>query len=71
MRQIKKLTLKKVEIEQSAILKKKDMQNIMGGYVCWCCDFSSPNHYCDANMIEVPSGQNPSSYCPLDYTCAS
>jgi len=69
MRQIKKLTLRKVEIEQSAILNKKDMMNIIGGgYLCWCCIWNGGG--CVPAPIEVPDGQTPSSYCPDDYICA-
>jgi len=36
MRKIDKITLKKADIDQSDILKKKQMKNLWGGHK-WCC----------------------------------
>ena len=49
MKKLNKLTLGKISVDQSDILKKREMKNITGGrYDIYCCAFAcgNGNEYC-------------------------
>lgn len=36
MKKINKITLKRIDVDQSDILSKRDLRNILGGAAYWC-----------------------------------
>jgi len=65
MIKINKFPLKKVNIEQSAILRKNDMRSILGGYLCWCCGFLGGG--CNMDPIPWDGYSSLSGYCDWGY----